>query len=191
MCSCFLILIDHLHFPGKLSCSIGQEQCCYTCLNLAFDVILDKFKHFEAGLTFWILLLCVGWGDVCYGGTLWLHSHRRQNPLELIMLLDFAPFHQSFSLKSTSHIFIFLLIFMTCKKHCMGFESCWNHSCIVFPCIIFLFKEDLGLLDMYVQVILFSNKSFEFNSIHDLGFPSQDLTLPLNICIEIPTPIAT
>jgi len=60
MCSCFLILVDHPHFPGKLSCSISQEQCCYTCLNLAFDVILDKFKNFEAGLTFWILLLCVG-----------------------------------------------------------------------------------------------------------------------------------
>jgi hypothetical protein len=52
MCSCFLILVDHPHFPAKLSCSIGQEQCCYTCLNLAFDVILDKFKTFEAGLTF-------------------------------------------------------------------------------------------------------------------------------------------
>jgi hypothetical protein len=45
-------------------------------------------------------------------------------PLELIMLLDFAPFHQSFSLKSTSHRFIYLFIFMTCKKHCLGFESC-------------------------------------------------------------------
>ncbi len=62
---------------------------------------------------------------------------------------------------------------------------------LCFHVLFFFSKEDLGLLDMYVQVILFSNKGFEFNSIHDLGFPSLDLTLRLNICIEIPTPIAT
>jgi hypothetical protein len=117
MCSCFLILVDHLDFPGKLSCSIGQEQCCYTCLNLAFDMILDKFKKFEAGLTFWILLLCVGRGDVeepCG------YPHiEGKVPLELIMLLHFAPFHQSFSLKSTSHIFIYL--YLDVQKALPGF----------------------------------------------------------------------
>lgn len=80
---------------------------------------------------------------------------------------------------------------MTCKKHCLGFEVFEITHALCFHVLFFFSKQDLGLLDMYLQVILFSNKGFEFKSIHDLGFSSVDLTLRLNICIEIPTPIAT
>jgi hypothetical protein len=111
-------------------------------------------------------------------------------PLELIMLLDFAPFHHSFSLKSTSRIIIYLYL-LRAKSIAWVLKVVETTHALCFHVLFFFSKEDLGLLDMYVQVILFSNKGFEFNSIHDLGFPSLDLTLPLNICIQIPTPIAT
>jgi len=143
-----------------------------------------------SSLTFWILLLCVGWGDVCYGGTLWLPSHTRQGSLRVNYASWFCTFPPEFLLKSTSHTFIYLYLWRA-KSIAWVLKVFEITHALCFHVLFFFSKEDLGLLDMYVQVILFSNKGFEFNSIHDLGFPSLDLTLRLNICIEIPTPIAT